>query len=224
VSFGAEAHASATADSNRIQQLIADLGSPKFSTREEATRQLIALGEPAAMYLGEAVNAPDPEVRLRARQILAKIGFRGVPEVDPALQREVDALLEPVTRSDHPNLQALTTLGVRSVPALIVVCNRENNRQSVYAMIALTRLGGPRAFPALARLFQVKHIAPHLRGYVAEIKDPRMIFHLIKTWQELGADASPELRSQVALMAGVKMEDDPAKWMAWFREKYGDKL
>jgi len=79
-----------------------------------------------------------------------------------------------------------------------VVCQREDNRQSVYAMIVLTRLADARAIPILARLFQVKHIAPRLPGYVAEIKDPRMLFQLIKTWQELGGDASPELRRQVA--------------------------
>ncbi len=56
-----------------IDSLVRDLGSGKFSTREQATRNLIHLGIATHDALERALKSPDAEVRLRARSILTTV-------------------------------------------------------------------------------------------------------------------------------------------------------
>lgn len=58
----------------RIDALVHDLGSPQFAVREKAERELTHLGIVTREALLRAVDAPDAEVRVRARAILAKVG------------------------------------------------------------------------------------------------------------------------------------------------------
>jgi WD40 repeat protein len=70
------------ADADRIAALIAQLGSRKYSTREAATRELRAIGEPAWYPLHKAtVASPDEEARRRARLLAREIGKRLFVEV-----------------------------------------------------------------------------------------------------------------------------------------------
>ncbi len=59
-----------------LPRLIADLGSPDFTQREEATRALDALGAPALDELRKATTSSDAEVRRRARELVAKLERR----------------------------------------------------------------------------------------------------------------------------------------------------
>ena len=60
-----------------INQLIRQLGSPEFAEREAATRRLQAIGEPAVEALRKATEgSDDPEVRHRARQLRAPLRAR----------------------------------------------------------------------------------------------------------------------------------------------------
>lgn len=207
-----------------IKQLVADLGSGKYAVREEATKKLLGLSEGLAPYLADAVNSPDPEVKLRARQIMSQLGAGEVDKVDPKIKAEVDALIEPVMGSGHANLDVLVQSGKRVVPALVAICKGADNRKAIYSMIALTRIADPRSFPALADMFQNPQLSRHMSGYMSQIKDPRMLFHMIKVWQSKKANASLQLRSQVKQMSGEDLGDDPDAWMKWFNQKYGDKL
>jgi hypothetical protein len=58
----------------RITELVRKLGDSSFETRERAKDDLIALGEPAAPFLSQAVHDPDPEISSRARECLDKVG------------------------------------------------------------------------------------------------------------------------------------------------------
>jgi WD40 repeat protein len=70
------------ADADRIAALILQLSSRKYATREAATRELRALGEPAWYPLRKAAAAsPDEEARRRARQLAQEIGQRLFVEV-----------------------------------------------------------------------------------------------------------------------------------------------
>lgn len=60
-------------DGERIAKLIAQLGSDRFTEREEASKALAEIGLPAYEALKKAVNDPDAEVQRRARELLAKL-------------------------------------------------------------------------------------------------------------------------------------------------------
>jgi hypothetical protein len=61
-------------DRERIAALVRQLGDDAFDRREEATNQLIALGEPAVPFLKDALKSADLEVVRRAEHCLKKIG------------------------------------------------------------------------------------------------------------------------------------------------------
>lgn len=65
------------ATAGRIKELIADLGSAQFSTREAASRDLLGLGVRALPAVTAATKSEDPEVRDRAADLLKKLNGRG---------------------------------------------------------------------------------------------------------------------------------------------------
>jgi HEAT repeat protein len=64
---------SVTPDEARIKALVRRLGADDFEAREEASRQLAAVGGPARPYLEAALNDPDAEVVRRAAECLKGI-------------------------------------------------------------------------------------------------------------------------------------------------------
>ena len=63
----------ANVSDEQIRQLIVQLGDDAFAKRESATTQLQAIGKPAISQLQVAAKSHDPEVRVRATQILEAI-------------------------------------------------------------------------------------------------------------------------------------------------------
>jgi hypothetical protein len=61
------------ASPDHVSALVRQLGSPRFAERERATRELTGLGIVAKDALSAAVNDPDAELRVRARQVLATV-------------------------------------------------------------------------------------------------------------------------------------------------------
>lgn len=57
----------------RIASLIRQLGDPQFSIRQQATRELQAIGPSCKEALTQALHHPDAEVRLRAQRILVNV-------------------------------------------------------------------------------------------------------------------------------------------------------
>ena len=54
-------------------QLVQQLGAKRYEDREEATRKLAELGGPALIALRDAARSSDPELRIRAQELLPKI-------------------------------------------------------------------------------------------------------------------------------------------------------
>ncbi len=89
-----------------VEELIRDLGSEDFQTREEATAELGERGEAAIRALEEATKDPDPEVRWRAEKALraarAKAGERPAPpaprEGERAPERTTPDARDPLER------------------------------------------------------------------------------------------------------------------------------
>ncbi|GEM_PF-5674898 len=213
-----------SASPEEIKALVADLGSSEYAKRENASRKLLEMGEIVAKYLQDAVKSRDPEVKMRAKEIMLKIGASDIDRIDPEVYQKVDELITPVMSSEHPNLRIIVDMGKKAAPSLVKICKEGSGAKPIYSMIALTRIADPRSFPALAEMFQRQDLNMTMPGYVAQIKDPRMLFHLIKAWQQYGGNASQKLREQVVKMAGTDIGDDPKKWMDWFMGKYSDKL
>jgi WD40 repeat protein len=64
-----------------IARLIAQLGDDQFDKREEASKRLVEIGEPALPALRQALDSKDAEVRTRAERLLAAIARRIFREV-----------------------------------------------------------------------------------------------------------------------------------------------
>jgi hypothetical protein len=97
-----------TPDAAEIRRLIDQLGSAKFTEREEATAALDAAGEPALPGLRKAAEADDAEVRRRAVDLVHKIEQRV----------ETDHLLAPtkvkLAFTDTPLSEAVAELSRQS--------------------------------------------------------------------------------------------------------------
>jgi outer membrane protein assembly factor BamB len=65
--------AAGAGDVDRLKALIRQLGDDDFYVREDAARRLVSLGGRCKLSLRDAVNDPDVEVRVRARECLRQI-------------------------------------------------------------------------------------------------------------------------------------------------------
>lgn len=61
------------ASESRIKELVAQLGDADFAKREAATKELKEIGKPALLALKAVENHEDPEVRVRATELLQAI-------------------------------------------------------------------------------------------------------------------------------------------------------
>ncbi len=86
-----------------LQTLVDSLSHDQFKTREDATREIWELGEPALPALREAVHSKDPEQAIRARELLRKIELHITPSTDPA----VIALVERYAKANSSEKEAL---------------------------------------------------------------------------------------------------------------------
>ena len=73
LALAAVAPAGRADDEKATRRLIDQLGSPRYRDREQAGRQLAALGTPALPGLREATRSPDAEVCRRAQQLVERI-------------------------------------------------------------------------------------------------------------------------------------------------------
>ena len=75
--IGVPAPAADAVNPEKIQKLIAQLGSDAFEDREKASEQLDAIGAPALEALRQAAKSKDSEVQRRAADLVSKIEKRG---------------------------------------------------------------------------------------------------------------------------------------------------
>src|SRR5207248_10422906 len=61
------------ADTDRIEKLVQQLGSPSFQSREAAVRELVAIGPAVLPAVGAATRSADPEVARRARDVFNRV-------------------------------------------------------------------------------------------------------------------------------------------------------
>lgn len=116
----------------RIKELIADLGSAQFTTREAATRDLLALGVRSLPAVTAATKSEDPEVRDRATDLLKKLNGRG--QTVPSHGLAGDDLR--MVRAVH----ALELIGTPAARELLKVIAETGGAPGADAKAALARL------------------------------------------------------------------------------------
>jgi hypothetical protein len=90
----------------RIAKLITDLGDNSFQVRENASKELAALGALAAAELEAAAKSPDPEVVTRAAALLEQLGGGNDP---PPSDDEVQTKIFLIRGTATFNSLAVTT-------------------------------------------------------------------------------------------------------------------
>jgi len=97
------------ADSKRIDQLIADLGSGRFATRQAAMGELEKLGREAETALRRTLKGdPELEVRQRIDQLLTKLSKRPLSAHDVRVLRSLFVLERVGTPQARGALEALS--------------------------------------------------------------------------------------------------------------------
>lgn len=93
-----------------LEQLIADLGDPRFPVRVRATYELWERGDAAGDLLEQIAAGEDPEAALRARDLLRKIQLGILPDSPPEVVRLV-VRYDQASASERPDiLRALKRL------------------------------------------------------------------------------------------------------------------
>ena len=107
------------------EQLVRDLGSPLYTVREKATRELWALGERARPALTRAVNSPDAEIARRAREVLDKFDWGVFPDTPPDVRQQIREFRSGIPDKQLASVSALLKLGDPAVPTLRSLLSKE---------------------------------------------------------------------------------------------------
>ena len=178
-------------EAERIKQLIADLGSNDWETRENATQELIKIGQSALDALVAVTKeSADPEVVWRAQGILKELGY----VTDEAVAQKVQGILDGIKQNDW---MVKETLGLEIV-----------------------RLG-PRVIGTLKSYldnsdYRIRQVVVELLG---KIPDKQIVQILIDTLDDgdkyVRASAAKELRR---ISGQTFTSDEKDKWQAWWNE------
>jgi hypothetical protein len=174
---------------DKIKQLIKDLGSEDWETREKASEELIKIGEPAIEPLVAVTKeGADPEVVWRAQIILKELGYT----TDETIAEKVQAILNGIKENDWTVKE---TIGIEIV-----------------------RLG-PRVIGTLKSFldnpdYRIRQVVVELLG---KIPDKQIVQVLINALDDkdkyVTASAAKELR-RISGQTFTSFEKD--KWQAWW--------
>jgi len=135
-----------------IQAIIRDLGAERHDARERATEALRRVGQPALQPLEKAAESDDPEIRIRARDVLADVRLGIGPEW-PAdlvlLVRHYDNMQEH-ERSNA--IYRLANMGAKAIPFLVKRLETGSPNEANWAVNALQRPMSDEAYQELIRL------------------------------------------------------------------------
>jgi hypothetical protein len=115
----------------QIAALIKQLGHDDFDKREEASKKLEEIGQPAEADLTEAAKSKDEEVRRRAGEILEKFKYGIYPDTP---KKVVDLIKTYITADDNTRTTIIKELlengtpGCRAVMKLANVDNDSKNK------------------------------------------------------------------------------------------------
>ncbi|MBL7222446.1 MAG: hypothetical protein ISS72_01205 [Candidatus Brocadiae bacterium] len=136
-----------------IAGLVDDLGAERYDVRERASMALRRVGLPALAALEKAAESDDPEIRVRARQILGDVRLG----ISPDWPAEIALLVRHYERLNdgerHQALQRLTAaVGDKAVPFLVLRLGKGSSREANTALQHLYGLNKEAAWKQVIRL------------------------------------------------------------------------
>lgn len=147
--------------------LAARLGAARADERDAATAALASLGPGARIALEVAADADDPEVRFRARGLLARLGDDGRRASARRYREAVaairaDGLCAAALAPGGPTDAALRAFAPESGTALADAARRTARHGLVDVPVAgaLARLATPDSFAALAEVWRADRLVP----------------------------------------------------------------
>lgn len=112
----------------KAAQAVLELADPSIAVRDQATRRLMEMGRSAESVLERAAASADPEISVRAREILLDFRYGLYPET-PA---DIAALIRTYRRGKDMEkravIRALQRMGRRGAPILVRLAGAEQDR------------------------------------------------------------------------------------------------
>lgn len=215
-------------DRAKINDLIRDLGAEAYETRERATARLVGLGSVAEPYLKKALESPDTEIVLRARECLHRIK-RGMGAALPAAVVRVLARRRPTGATEAllaylpfaPNVTmtdeirtTLTALALRDGKpdaALLAALSDKVPIRRMTAAEAFCRAGATEPRPAIKKL--LRDPEPEVRLKVAlalaNVREKDAIPVLIALLSELPRERGWPAEEALLRLAGDEAPNAP---------------
>jgi hypothetical protein len=229
---------------SEVRGWVRDLGSARFTTRQKATRQLLALGPPVLPYLQQALTNPDVEVVSRARRCLDQIRHGPGPELPAAVvrllvqrrpNRTIETLLsylpsaesEAVAEEVVGGLERLTERAGNIDPALRAALRDRATARRGAAAYVLGRRGGAADRAEVRRVLrdpdpQVRLEAAHGLTAGGDKGAVPVLLALIKEGPELVAGQADDVLRRIAgetapdiFFAGKDVEGRRSTALAW---------
>ena len=196
----------------RVEELIRQLGSPRYTVRRTAANELRQIGAEAFDLLHAATESVDPEVAASANYLLRQITVRWVRSDDsPAVRR---ALRNYGNKSEEARLEEISDL------------SKLPNNEGVAALCRITRFDRS---PLLARAAAMAVIRPDERDEEAMPVDPETIDHELGESTRISAKWLRQYRVQLRDPAASvdpwqQIVDDEAALLERNRDETSDEI
>lgn len=123
------------------EQLVRDLGSPVYTVRDKASRELWKLGEPARAAVEAATKSEDPEVAQRAANILEKFDWGIFPDTPADVLSQIKEFRSDELPRQVAAVGALLRQGDRGIKTLRLVLAHDfdaDPRQAFFEEVLIT--------------------------------------------------------------------------------------
>jgi hypothetical protein len=226
-------------DQERIRATIRRLGDDSFTAREQASRQLVALGPRARQALREAVKDPDVEIARRAQECLRQIEEGASAGVVAAAARllahrrpdgAAEALLNYLPSAEEEEVAAevraaLGDLAVRdgkAEPALVRGLGDPHPVKRAAAGEALARARAAEELPAVRKLLADPDGRVRLRVglALAETREKEAVPALIRLIDQLPGEDTGPVEELLCRLAGERAPAPPPGADAAARRRY----
>ncbi len=127
-----------------VESLVADLGDDVYQVRERATAALRRIGYAARQPLEAAARSDDPEIRIRARDILRDITLGVTPEWPAELVLLARHFDQQPRHTRYDALRRIGAIGTPAVPFLVSRLAKGEPNDANYALNFIQSMTDPR--------------------------------------------------------------------------------
>ncbi len=116
-----------TVSNDEIARAIGQLGATEYKSREEASKFLWSAGRAALPALQEAAKSPDPEISLRAQQILQNLRDGVLPDTPDAMKRLAKRYREANSDAKQAVIDEMLATGTAAYPTVLALIDSETD-------------------------------------------------------------------------------------------------